>query len=76
MASGFVKPLVTVPNKTRRSGWKGWVLTDEPYEEPESLIKLDAPREFAERRTRSGRSFDAIAIGGGDWVSAVPTRRR
>ncbi|EJD53307.1 hypothetical protein AURDEDRAFT_110986 [Auricularia subglabra TFB-10046 SS5] len=41
-----------------RKGWKGWVEVEEEVE-PSTLIKLDAPAVIPERRTRSGKNFDA-----------------
>lgn len=41
-----------------RKGWKGWVEVEEEVEPP-TLIKLDAPAVIPERRTRSGKNFDA-----------------
>jgi hypothetical protein len=34
----------------------------------EKLINLDAVKVLEERRTRSGKSFDAIGLGKDSWV--------
>lgn len=49
-----------------RKGWKGWVEGSPPPSE--KLINLDAVPVLQERRTRSGKSFDAIGIGKEGWV--------
>ncbi len=49
-----------------RKGWKGWV---EGSPGPsEKLIKIDDVQVLEERRTRSGKSFDAIGLGKDSWV--------
>jgi hypothetical protein len=49
-----------------KKGWKGWV---EGSPAPsEKLINLDAVPVLQERRTRSGKSFDAIGVGKDGWV--------
>jgi len=57
------------PRKKRaavKKGWKGWV---EGSPEPsEKLINLDAVPILHERRTRSGKNFDAIGVGKEGWV--------
>ncbi|KAG2109867.1 uncharacterized protein F5147DRAFT_690611 [Suillus discolor] len=57
------------PRKKRiavKKGWKGWV---EGSPAPsEKLINLDAVPVLQERRTRSGKSFDAIGVGKDGWV--------
>jgi len=57
------------PRKKRvavKKGWKGWV---EGSPEPSTkLINLDAVPILRERRTRSGKNFDAISIGKDSWV--------
>ncbi|KAI9509263.1 hypothetical protein F5148DRAFT_1283149 [Russula earlei] len=57
------------PRKKRpaaRKGWKGWVEGSPPPSE--KLIKLDDVQVLEERRTRSGKSFDAIGLGKDSWV--------
>jgi hypothetical protein len=49
-----------------RKGWKGWVEGSPPPSE--KLINLDAVPILQERRTRSGKNFDAISIGKEGWV--------
>lgn len=49
-----------------RKGWKGWVEGSPPPSE--KLINLDAVPILQERRTRSGKSFDAIGVGKDSWV--------
>jgi hypothetical protein len=57
------------PRKKRiavKKGWKGWV---EGSPEPShKLINLDAVPILRERRTRSGKNFDAIGVGKDSWV--------
>ncbi|KAG5646374.1 hypothetical protein DXG03_003697 [Asterophora parasitica] len=49
-----------------KKGWKGWV---EGSPGPsEKLINLDAVPVLQERRTRSGKNFDAIGVGKDGWV--------
>ena len=57
------------PRKKRiavKKGWKGWVEGSPPPSE--KLINLDAVPILHERRTRSGKSFDAIGVGKDSWV--------
>ncbi|KAF8841466.1 hypothetical protein BDN67DRAFT_1002356 [Paxillus ammoniavirescens] len=57
------------PRKKRvavKKGWKGWVEGSPPPSE--KLINLDAVPILQERRTRSGKSFDAIGVGKDSWV--------
>ncbi|TFK26122.1 hypothetical protein FA15DRAFT_667799 [Coprinopsis marcescibilis] len=49
-----------------RKGWKGWVEGSPPPSE--KLINLDAVPVLQERRTRSGKNFDAIGVGKEGWV--------
>ncbi|KAG6918360.1 hypothetical protein DXG01_015009 [Tephrocybe rancida] len=49
-----------------KKGWKGWVEGSPPPSE--KLINLDAVPVLQERRTRSGKNFDAIGIGKESWV--------
>jgi hypothetical protein len=49
-----------------RKGWKGWVEGSPPPSE--KLIKLDDVQVLEERRTRSGKSFDAIGLGKDSWI--------
>ncbi|OJA08380.1 hypothetical protein AZE42_00983 [Rhizopogon vesiculosus] len=58
-----------LPRKKRvavKKGWKGWVEGSPPPSE--KLINLDAVPVLQERRTRSGKSFDAIGVGKDGWV--------
>ncbi|KAI6168376.1 hypothetical protein EDD17DRAFT_618493 [Pisolithus thermaeus] len=57
------------PRKKRvavKKGWKGWVEGSPPPSE--KLINLDVVPILHERRTRSGKSFDAIGVGKETWV--------
>ncbi|GJE85220.1 hypothetical protein PsYK624_012980 [Phanerochaete sordida] len=58
------------PRKKRvaaRKGWKGWVEGSPPPSQ--KLINLDIVDVIpGERKTRSGKSFDAIAFGKDSWV--------
>ncbi|KAI6040953.1 hypothetical protein EDC04DRAFT_2673592 [Pisolithus marmoratus] len=57
------------PRKKRvavKKGWKGWVEGSPPPSE--KLINLDVVPVLRERRTRSGKSFDAIGVGKETWV--------
>ncbi|KAG6820294.1 hypothetical protein H0H93_002732 [Arthromyces matolae] len=49
-----------------RKGWKGWVEGSPPPST--KLINLDAVPVLQERRTRSGKNFDAIGVGKETWV--------
>lgn len=49
-----------------KKGWKGWVEGSPPPSE--KLINLDAVPILQERRTRSGKNFDAIGVGKEGWV--------
>lgn len=49
-----------------RKGWKGWVEGSPPPSE--KLINLDVVQVLTERKTRSGKSFDAIGAGREGWV--------
>ena len=63
-------PLSAPPRKKRvavKKGWKGWVEGSPPPSE--KLINLDAPVLQQQRRTRSGKNFDAIGVGKESWVS-------
>jgi hypothetical protein len=60
---------VPVPRKKRepvKKGWKGWVEASPPPSD--KLIKLDSAPILRERRTRSGKNFDAIGVGKEGWV--------
>ncbi|KAK7039494.1 hypothetical protein R3P38DRAFT_2899945 [Favolaschia claudopus] len=62
-------PKMPVPRKPRaaaKKGWKGWVEGSPPPSE--KLINLDAVPVLQERRTRSGKNFDAIGVGKEGWV--------
>ncbi|KAH9933063.1 uncharacterized protein B0H18DRAFT_870765 [Fomitopsis serialis] len=57
------------PRKKRtavRKGWKGWVEGSPPPSE--KLINLDTVSILPQRKTRSGKSFDAIGLGEDTWV--------
>jgi hypothetical protein len=63
-------PLPAPPRKKRvaaKKGWKGWVEGSPPPSQ--KLINLDAPVLQQQRRTRSGKNFDAIGVGKESWVS-------
>ena len=63
-------PLSAPPRKKRvavKKGWKGWVEGSPPPSQ--KLINLDAPVLQQQRRTRSGKNFDAIGVGKESWVS-------
>ena len=50
-----------------RKGWKGWVEGSPPPSQ--KLINLDVVDVIpGERKTRSGKSFDAISMGKDNWV--------
>ncbi|KAH9847455.1 hypothetical protein C2E23DRAFT_848526 [Lenzites betulinus] len=49
-----------------RKGWKGWVEGSPPPSE--KLINLDVATILPERKTRSGKNFDAIGVGKEGWV--------
>jgi hypothetical protein len=55
-----------------KKGWKGWVAYDELKPEeapnPDKLIELDRAIILEDRRTRSGKNFDAISEGKDTWV--------
>ena len=62
-------PLPAPPRKKRvaaKKGWKGWVEGSPPPSQ--KLINLDAPVLQQQRRTRSGKNFDAIGVGKESWV--------
>ena len=63
-------PLPAPPRKKRvaaKKGWKGWVEGSPPPSQ--KLINLDAPVLQQQRRTRSGKNFDAIGVGKESWVN-------
>ncbi|KZT04497.1 uncharacterized protein LAESUDRAFT_727975 [Laetiporus sulphureus 93-53] len=63
------QPHPTRPRKKRtavKKGWKGWVEGSPPPSE--KLINLDSVTVLTERKTRSGKSFDAIGVGKDGWV--------
>lgn len=49
-----------------KKGWKGWVEGSPPPSD--KLINLDSAPVLQERRTRSGKNFDAISVGKEGWV--------
>jgi len=64
--SGPSAPKIRKKRSAVKKGWKGWV---EGSPEPsEKLINLDAVPVLHERRTRSGKNFDAIGVGKDGWV--------
>ena len=63
-------PSPAPPRKKRvavKKGWKGRVEGSPPPSE--KLINLDAPVLQQQRRTHSGKNFDAIGVGKESWVS-------
>jgi hypothetical protein len=63
-----VPPRPKEPPKKRiavKKGWKGWVEGSPPPSE--KLINLDSVPVLQERKTRSGKAFDAIGEGK-DWI--------
>ena len=63
-------PPAPKPRKKRvptRKGWKGWVEGSPPPSD--KLINLDEAPIMVERRTRSGKNFDAISEGKESWVN-------
>ncbi|KAK1232468.1 hypothetical protein PQX77_004406 [Marasmius sp. AFHP31] len=65
----MLPPEESKPRKKRiavKKGWKGWVEGSPPPSE--KLINLDAVPVLQERRTRSGKNFDAIGVGKDGWV--------
>lgn len=50
-----------------RKGWKGWVEGSPPPSD--KLINLDEAPIMTERRTRSGKNFDAISEGKDGWIN-------
>lgn len=67
------EPTPPPPPKKRRTaarkGWKGWAEVEGSPEPSERLISLDIPPVLQERRTRSGKNFDAIGVGKDSWVN-------
>ncbi|KIK52846.1 hypothetical protein GYMLUDRAFT_250836 [Collybiopsis luxurians FD-317 M1] len=59
-------PRVRKKRPAARKGWKGWVEGSPPPST--KLINLDAVPVLQERRTRSGKNFDAIGVGKDGWV--------
>ncbi|KAL0576403.1 hypothetical protein V5O48_005592 [Marasmius crinis-equi] len=67
--AAMLPPQEAKPRKKRmavKKGWKGWVEGSPPPSE--KLINLDAVPILQERRTRSGKNFDAIGVGKDGWV--------
>ncbi|KAJ6488009.1 hypothetical protein C8R45DRAFT_263186 [Mycena sanguinolenta] len=60
------QPAIRKPRAAAKKGWKGWVEGSPPPSE--KLINLDAVPVLQERRTRSGKNFDAIGVGKDGWV--------
>ncbi|KZS96260.1 hypothetical protein SISNIDRAFT_407264 [Sistotremastrum niveocremeum HHB9708] len=54
-----------------KKGWKGWLEVDEDELPKDKLIELDSVPILQERRTRSGKNFDAIGEGHDTWVSRL-----
>ncbi|KAF7334108.1 hypothetical protein MVEN_02316600 [Mycena venus] len=54
------------PRASAKKGWKGWVEGSPPPSG--KLINLETVPVFPERRTRSGKNFDAIGVGKDGWV--------
>ncbi|KAI0261658.1 hypothetical protein BC834DRAFT_895312 [Gloeopeniophorella convolvens] len=65
--SGSAPPRPRKKRTAARKGWKGWVEGSPPPSE--KLINLDTVEVLRERRTRSGKSFDAIGLGKDSWVT-------
>lgn len=68
--SSVTPPPEDRPRKKRgatKKGWKGWVEGSPPPSD--KLINLDSAPVLRERRTRSGKNFDAISEGTERWVS-------
>jgi len=61
-----MEPRIRKKRPPARKGWKGWVEGSPPPSE--KLINLDAVPILQERRTRSGKNFDAIGVGKDGWV--------
>ncbi|KAF8649183.1 hypothetical protein AX16_005981 [Volvariella volvacea WC 439] len=66
LASGPPRPPQRKKRVAVKKGWKGWVEGSPPPSQ--KLINLDAAPVLQERRTRSGKNFDAISIGKDGWV--------
>ncbi|KXN91563.1 hypothetical protein AN958_00419 [Leucoagaricus sp. SymC.cos] len=49
-----------------KKGWKGWI--EGELQPSDKLINLDSAPVLQERRTRSGKNFDAISVGKDSWV--------
>ncbi len=59
----FSPAKATAPPKKRvavRKGWKGWIEAEEDELPKDKLIELDQVEVLTDRRTRSGKNFDAI----------------
>jgi len=65
-AGSMVSPQARKKRVAVKKGWKGWVEGSPPPSE--KLINLDAVPVLQERRTRSGKNFDAIGVGKDGWV--------
>lgn len=68
-SSTTMSPQPHQPRRKRsavRKGWKGWVEGSPPPSD--KLINLDKAQVLPERRTRSGKNFDAIGVGKDGWV--------
>lgn len=61
------EPRVRKKRVATRKGWKGWVEGSPPPSD--KLINLDEAPIMVERRTRSGKNFDAISEGQEGWVN-------
>jgi hypothetical protein len=59
-------PAARKPRAAVKKGWKGLVEGSPPPSE--KLINLDVVPVLQERRTRSGKSFDATGVGNDGWV--------
>ncbi|KAF7983461.1 hypothetical protein HWV62_12942 [Athelia sp. TMB] len=69
LQSASAPPRPRQPPKKRvatKKGWKGWVEGSPPPSE--KLINLDSVPVLQERKTRSGKAFDAIGQGKEDWI--------
>jgi len=62
----MMTPKLRKKRSAARKGWKGWVEGSPPPSD--KLINLDTAPVMQERRTRSGKNFDAIGEGQDTWV--------
>ena len=60
--------LVRKRSAASRKGWKGWIEASEDEMPRDKLIQIDQAIILHDRRTRSGKNFDAISEGKDTWV--------